>query len=43
MLPDMLHFAIMLLLVGCLLRIAEYLLASRSPDNRLYKFLAFSY
>jgi hypothetical protein len=43
MLPDTVHFLLMLLLCGTLLRIAEYLMADRAPDNRLYKFLVFSY
>jgi len=43
MLPDLIHGLITLLLLGCLIRIAEYLLASRNPDNRIYKFLAFAY
>lgn len=43
MLPDVAHFALALLLVGALLRIAEYTLATKMPDSPLYKFLVFAY
>lgn len=43
MLPDTVHFILMLLLCGTLVRIAEYLLAANASDNRFYKFLVFAY
>ncbi len=43
MLPDVLHFALMLLLVGGLLRVAMYELSQKLPNNPVYKYMAFAY
>jgi hypothetical protein len=42
-LPDVIHFIVVLLLAGTLIRIAEYLMASRGSDSPIYKFLVFAY
>ena len=43
MAPDLIHTAIVILIVGTLIRIAEYLLAQNHPDSLFYKYLVFAY
>lgn len=43
MAPDLIHAALVILLVGTLIRIAEYLMAEKYPDSIFYKYLVFAY
>lgn len=43
MLPDVVHGLLLLLMLGTILRITEYLLSQRAPDSRFYKYLVFAY
>lgn len=43
MAPDLIHAAIVILIVGTLIRIAEYLMAANYSNSLLYKYLVFAY